>query len=289
MRNNLLGVCGPMPEREQSCVLSWLSQMSLLDNDKEVKKSPPAWKGLNPGGHKMPWGLHVTWELFSCSPGGKRAASLHLLTKLHAWEPAAASWLMFLLSNMGFTAAQAKQVLLPEPNDCSHREEQEEEQIQETPESWISCSCSLSRPPPSAASAQAKQTAQPWTSCSPLWRQPPIWLVQTSSIPSIALDIYTATSEGNQAWCFLGCFYGGSSFQHRCSQPASLSTSDFFYWVLATQQPYLPKCLKHCKSRCVVFSWSQLWDVPTFAHLQPLYEVSVWAQPRGEQKTGGDE
>lgn len=124
----------------------------------------------------MPWGLQVKREPFSCSPEGKHDASLHLLSPTQL-EPAAASWLMFLLSNPGLTAAQAKQVLLPEPNDCSHREEQKEEQSQETPESWISCSCSLSRPPPSAASAQAKQTAGPRTSCSPLWRQPPTWLV----------------------------------------------------------------------------------------------------------------
>lgn len=45
-----------------------------------------------------------------------------------------------------FAATQAKQVLLPEPKDCSHGEEQEEEQSQETPGSCISCSCLLFSP-----------------------------------------------------------------------------------------------------------------------------------------------
>lgn len=46
----------------------------------------------------------------------------------------------------GLHCIQAEQVLLAEPKDCSHGEEQEEERSQETPESWISCSLSLFSP-----------------------------------------------------------------------------------------------------------------------------------------------
>lgn len=59
--------------------------------------------------------------------------------------------------NSSFAATQAKQVLLPEPKDCSHGEEQEEEQNQETPASWISCSCLLFSPS-LAAPRQSQQS-----------------------------------------------------------------------------------------------------------------------------------
>lgn len=101
------------------------------------------------------------------------------LTQLHAREPAVTFWQMFLQCNMGFAATQAKQVLLPEPKDCSHGEEKEEEQSQEAPESWISCSSLFS---PSLSSLCPSQTAEPRASCSPLWVQPHTWLVSGAGL-----------------------------------------------------------------------------------------------------------
>lgn len=222
-RNDLLGVCRPMPEQEQSCVLSWPSQMSLLDKDEEVKK-----KSSSPKRDKPRWPQNALGS--TCNMGAflllswrkKCCISPPSLAKLYTGELAATSWLMFLLSNTGLTAAQAKQVLLPEPNGCSHREEQKEEQSQETPESWISCSCSLSRPPPSAASAQAKQTAGPRTSCSPLWRQPPTWLVCRANLQ-------------HSRHCF-------RPIHRHFRGKSSLMFSGMFLWRLCFSAPLLSAC-----------------------------------------------
>lgn len=97
----------------------------------------------------MPWGLHVKWGSFSWSPQGKYGAVVHPSMCSHrVMCTGAGSNILADVSfeQYGLHRAQAKQVLLPEPKDCSHGEEQEEEQSQETPESWISCSSSLFSP-----------------------------------------------------------------------------------------------------------------------------------------------
>lgn len=118
----------------------------------------------------MPWGLCVEQGASSWPPQGNGGAVAHLSTcPPRAAGAGAGSDILADASrcNSSFAAAQAKQVLLPEPKDCSHGEEQEEEQKKETPGSWISCSCSVLTLPPQLLPTPA--TAEPWASCSPLW------------------------------------------------------------------------------------------------------------------------
>lgn len=98
--------------------------------------------------------------------------------------------------NSSFAAAQAKQVLLPEPKDCSRGEEQEEEQKQETPGSWISCSYSCSHPP-SAAAAHASHSRAMGILFPSVGVTPP-WLVPGAGFGHPQHCFEPATSEGNQ-------------------------------------------------------------------------------------------
>ena len=98
------------------------------------------------------------------------------LTELCAWEPAATFWQMFLLSNMGCIALRQNRFCYQSQRTAAMRWSRRRSRARRHLRAGFPAPVLCSHPP-SAAPAQAKQTAEPRTSCSPLWVQPPTWLM----------------------------------------------------------------------------------------------------------------
>lgn len=98
------------------------------------------------------------------------------LTELCARELAATFWQMFLLSNMDFIVLRQNRFCYQSQRTAATGRSRRRSRARRHLRAGFPAPL-LSSHPPSAAPAQAKQTAEPWTSCSPLWVQPPTWLV----------------------------------------------------------------------------------------------------------------
>lgn len=255
MRNDYWGVCGLMCVREQSCILSWSSQMSLLEKDEEVRKScslkriEPRWLQNALGATcKMGAFLLVSSREMWCS-----GASLHLLSPSYAhgsrqqhsgrcffW----AIWASLRSGKTGF-AARAKG-LQPRGGAGGGAEPGDTWEL----DFLLLFLCSH---PPSAAPAQAKPTAEPWTSCSPLWVQPPTWLVPGAGLGHSQCCFKPIYSHfrGESSLKSFGTFLQGFAFQRPWFQPSTcpfLFLQHFIDFFFTTQKPYLSKCVKHPKT-----------------------------------------
>lgn len=174
------------------------------------------------------------------------------LTELCAWEPAATFWQMFLLSNMGFIALRQNRFCCQSQRTAatgrSRRRSRARRHLRAGFPAPVLCSH-----PPSAAPAQAKPTAEPWTSCSPLWVQPPTWLVPGAGLGHSQCCFKPIYSHfrGESSLKSFGTFLQGFAFQRPWFQPSTcpfLFLQHFIDFFFTTQKPYLSKCVKHPKT-----------------------------------------
>lgn len=244
----------------------------------------------------MPWGLHVTWELFSCSPEGKHAASLHLFSLSYTqgsrqphpgWCFFWAIWASLLLRQSRFCF----QSQMTAATGRSRRRSRARRHLRAGfPAPVLFLALLPQQPLPKPSRQQGHEHLVPLCGGNH-----PLGLCAKLGMLAHSQHWFRPIHRhfrGKSSLMFSGMFLWRLCFS---APPLSACFFEHIWFFLtlieffATQQPYLPKGLKHRQSGCVVFSWSQLWDAPASAHLRSLYEASVWAQPRGEEKMGGDE
>lgn len=94
-------------------------------------------------------------------------------------------------------------------------------------------------------------TAEPWASCSPLWVQHPLGLCLGQALGILSSALNQPLQRGIKPEIFWDIFmrlhFSITGFRF------FLSFSFIIYWVfLATQKPYLTKCVKQPKNRNIV-------------------------------------
>lgn len=243
-------------------LMSFALERVEVKNSCSLKRTEPRWlqNALGAVCNTGSFPLASSRE-FWCSGTSHPLASLSCSWQWHSGRCVSVQFELCCHSGKTGFATRAK--------DCSHGEEQEEEQSQETPGSWISCSCSLFSP--SLSSPCPHHSRAMGILFPPVGVTPP-WLVPGAGFGHPQHCLEPATSEGNQTWNLLGRFYE-APLQHHWFQLFLFLFFNIYWVLLATQNPYLTKCVKHPKSRNVVFCWLQLWDALT--HFPCPYQGSV--------------
>lgn len=142
------------------------------------------------------------------------------LTQLCAREPAVTFWQMFLLGNMGFITLRQNRFCYQSQRTAGTGRSRRRSRARRHLRAGFPAPVLCSRPP-SAASAQAKQTAEPRTSRSPLWVQPPTWLVPGADLghSQRCFKLIYSHFRGESSLKSFGTFLWGSAFQRCWFQP----------------------------------------------------------------------
>lgn len=122
----------------------------------------------------MPWGLHVKWGL---SPALlKENVLLSTCSHRVMCTGAGSDILADVSSNTHFITLRQKGFRCQRQRTAAMGRSRRRSRARRHLRAGFPTPVLCSHPPP-AAPAQAKQTSEPWTSCSPLWEQPPTWLM----------------------------------------------------------------------------------------------------------------